>query len=241
MWRSELSEKDIQALSRFRFGLVPGGLPFADLLKPDELPGILDRVIERTGALNRRAGASLLIKRMSFYAVIHLYAMTALKKKVCADMNSIQLVEKDPSSSLWLPDFYFGSFLVEAEGGIRENWRDGVLQHVFAETLYPLIALLQKQTRLSKKIMWENIAVYVSWIYDEMMKSREVPLETAAKDRHYIFYEAAGDLFGTCENNPLSSYANVDKARTTCCLSYMLNGKGKKKCANCPLAGCNRK
>jgi len=232
----KLSEQDFQKLKEYRLSDTADGhsVDFSSMLDPAQLPGILAWLTGRIGAPNACVTSSILIKRIGFYAVIHLYAMSALEKKLNVDIRGLKLVDQT-DSNLWLPDFYFGDFDSEELGKDRDEWREWILTDVFARCLFPLIHLLKEQTRLSEKVMWENVAIYIHWIYGELMKDGEIEPRAKA-DYQYLFHKADGKLFGDYEENPLSPFARESGTeRKTCCLSYMLKRKEKRTCSTCPL------
>src|SRR5690625_349006 len=174
MLRSNLSEGEVQSLATFRFiEKKPKGSTFIhyiSLMQPAKVEEVLYLVQDKMGTPNYRVAASMLTKRMAFYAVIHLYAMTALEKRLCIQPEHVQLIEND-SSSLWLPDFYFGEMKVEEVGEDRSQARDEMMQHVFRDMLTPVVQLLSKQVKLPERVMWENIVHYSLWLYEDIMQT----------------------------------------------------------------------
>lgn len=232
---NKLSETELEKLKEYRLCISVDGQAthFEPLLDSKRLPETLSWLTGRIGAPNACVTSSILIKRMGFYAVLHFVAMTALEKKLNVDLKELMLVDQS-EDTLWLPDFYLGDFELEEARESRDEWRDSVLYDVFARCLSPLIHLLKEQTRLNEKVMWENIAIYIHWIYGKLMKDKEIEVRAAA-DYHYIFHEADGTLFGDDSKNPLSSFADSEGDRQTCCLSYMLRKQEKRTCKTCPL------
>ncbi|MFD1706453.1 IucA/IucC family C-terminal-domain containing protein [Siminovitchia sediminis] len=236
MWLNKLSDCDVQQLKKYRLADTADSesLDYSSLLDLKKLPETLLMLTGRIGAPNACVTSSILIKRMAFYAVIHIYAMTALGKKLKTEPSKLKLIDS-AQDDLWLPGFFMNPLEAEDPGENRDHWRDSIIREVFADGLTPLIYLLKEQTRLKEEVMWENIAVYVHWIFKEIEENHQLG-EQAAKDRQYIFLEAPGKLFGTV-HNPLTSFFQLSKkGRVTCCLSFMLRNREKKKCAACPLA-----
>lgn len=233
---TKLSEKDILELKEYRLTDIAEGhsIEFASLVDAKQLPGVLAWLTGRIGAPNACVTSSILIKRLGFYAVIHLYAMTALEQKLNVDLEELKLVDQI-GNDLWLPDFYLGDFGSEEPGRDHSSWREAVLINLFSHCLTPLVHLLREQTRLSEKVMWENIVIYIQWMYEKLMGDAEFQIRAEA-DYHYLFHEAAGNLFGDYEENPLSAFSREGGTeRKTCCLSYMLRRQEKKTCKICPL------
>ncbi|MCG3005583.1 hypothetical protein KZ291_33940, partial [Escherichia coli] len=62
---------------------------------------------------------------------------------------------------------------------------------------------LNQYTGISKRVLWENIAVYLLWLYDQLKEDNNVNQLQLEDDFTYLFYEAAGNQFGQYEVNPL--------------------------------------
>lgn len=245
MQRNELSEREINLLGKFRFTSKDDNdkpsIPYLTLVDPLQIKDVLKIISGKMGAPNQRVAASMLMKRMAFYAVIHLYAMSVLGKRLNVDLRNIKLVEND-SSNLWLPDFYLGPLNSEELVVKRTNSRDEIIREVFSECLDPLILVLSKEIRVSKRILWENIALYIYWLYEKVIVNAKGKV---AEDFTYIIHEAPGELFGTYKNNPLTEFDSIQtysqeagehiRVRKTCCLSHLLKGSGKSMCKTCPL------
>src|SRR5699024_4389221 len=132
------------------------------MLQRDGLVNVLGLISEQMGAPSNKVAASMLSKRMAFYAVIHLYTMCAFNQRLLFDLENVLLTDQ-PLSILWLPDFYLRNMKVEEELNGRRKWIDEIIWHVFKETLTPIVERLSEQVTLPKRVMWENIHQYVSW------------------------------------------------------------------------------
>ncbi|MFK4997309.1 hypothetical protein ACI2OX_06145 [Bacillus sp. N9] len=77
-------QSEWELLRKFRFTLDYQEnkpiIQYVDLLKPLHLRSILNDISKKIGAPSDRVAASILIKRLAFYAVIHFYAMTVMGK-----------------------------------------------------------------------------------------------------------------------------------------------------------------
>ncbi len=239
MSHNRLSHQEIQKLKEYRLAATDASesVDYASLLDEKRLPAFLAWLTGRSGAPNACVTSSILTKRMGFYAVIHLYAMTALEKKLNVDLQGLKLVDQS-GDGLWIPDFFLGDVDVIEPREDRNEWRDAVLEELFAHCITPLIQLLKEQTRLSEKVMWENIAIYIHWIYEILIDGEF--RDRAKVDYCYLFHEAPGKLFGPYEENPLIPFAKrAGGRRKTCCLSYMLRKQEKRTCSTCPFGACN--
>lgn len=246
MQRIELNESEIKSLRQFRFTSNDDGkssISYLTLIDPLQIKDVLEKTRKKLGAPNQRVAASLLMKRMAFYAVIHLYAMSAMEKRLIVDVKNMKLIDNE-STDLWLPEFYLGPFKIEKIGENRIHLRDEVIHEVFSKCLNPLVLLLSKDKRLSKRILWENIALYIFWLYEKVIGAVNIESKVA-EDFTYIIHEAPGELFGSYKNNPITEFAGkqiyIEEAgeeiriRKTCCLSHLLKGSEKSMCKTCPL------
>lgn len=250
MLRSELSKGEVQSLATFRFiekkPKESTFIHYTSLMQPAKVKEILYLVQDKMGTPNFRVAASMLTKRMAFYAVIHLYAMTALGKRLCINPEHVQLIEND-SSSLWLPDFYFEEMKVEEVGEDRSQAREEMMQHVFRNMLTPVVQLLSRQVKLPERVMWENIVHYIFWLYEDILQTAQAAelKKRAREDFYYIIHKAHGNLFGSYERNPLTPFDRdlvfnealnePVRIRKTCCLAYLLDENEEKMCTTCPI------
>lgn len=250
---SNLTDNEANELSKFRFinqiSEGRGSIAVIELFDHTTLIEHLNNIGKLIGSPTQRVTASLLTKRMAFYAVIHLYTMSVLNKRLNVDIKKMKLVEKE-NDLLWLPDFYLGDCIVSESYGNRTQWRETIVEDLFTHFFHPLIEALREATRFSKMVMWENIAIYIFWLYETIMKEeKDIEIKQRAEDDfRYILQEAEGSLFGPYLQNPLARF-NGEKiyreefnewirVRKTCCLSNLLNAKDGKRCKTCP-NGCN--
>ncbi|MGV3466689.1 MAG: IucA/IucC family C-terminal-domain containing protein [Heyndrickxia sp.] len=248
-----LTAMEVNELSRFRFtNQITGGrrnIAVIELLDQVSLHNHLNNIGKQIGSPTQRVTASLLTKRMAFYAVIHLYTMSVLNKRLNVDIKEMKLVEKE-DDSLWLPDFYLGNFVITELYDNRNQWRATIVENLFAHFFHPLIEALREATRFSKMVMWENIAIYVFWLYESLLKEekdKEI-IQRIEDDFCFIMQKAEGALFGPYIQNPLARFDREKtyreeinewiRVRKTCCLSNLLEAKDGKRCSTCP-NGCN--
>ncbi|RHW37685.1 hypothetical protein D1B33_08120 [Lysinibacillus yapensis] len=249
-----LDKSEIEQLRQFRF---------ATEVEPSELSIDLNRLIDETvlfgylenlgphiGSPCLKVTASIFVKRYAFLAVIYLYAITAWNKKSDISFENI-ILQTEKEADVWLPTFYFRSRKVEEVKGSRSEWREEALEELFSKNIHLLIEQLFKVTKQSKLILWENIAIYIFWLYETVLaKSEDKTIRDQAKqDFDFLLYEAPGSLFGNHPTNPIKRfYVNkryVDhlqeevRVRTTCCFSNLLKGE-TKQCKTCPQI-CNIK
>ncbi|MFJ7728415.1 siderophore-iron reductase FhuF [Neobacillus sp. NPDC097160] len=237
-----LSEPERIQLEKYRYksGLEQS-FPVAELLDESFLKDFLKSLSDTLGAPNEKITASIFIKRYAFLAVMSLYAMTAWNKQLDVSLDNV-LMEKAESGENWLPAFSLKDATVKDldPNENRSEWRKLVLKDLFANHIYPIIAKLEKSFGISKLILWENIAVYLFWLYESELKDSEN--DNVTDDFRFLLFEAEGQLFGANNLNPLQKYFSEKmylperdeevRIRKTCCFSYQL--PAGKRCKTCP-------
>ncbi|MEH7440799.1 siderophore-iron reductase FhuF [Bacillus sp. JJ1122] len=245
--KAELTADEIKELSKFRFAAeLPDGvtpIAFTSLLEESSMNNLLRKLEAEMSAPDLKTTASVWMKRHAFLAVIYLYAMSVFNKQLNAAPDSLLLVEMK-KDGLWLPDFYFKSksALICSDEG-RNEWRREAVRHLFMDNIFPVMEALGKAAKISKLILWENVAVYIYWLYEKVVAEHadEAIKARAAEDFDYVIQLAPGSLFGNYHQNPLARYhaepdyqedADFVRVRKTCCFTYKLNAKGY--CKTCP-------
>jgi len=251
---ASLSESLIQELKEMRLTTekIDSSLSVQvkDLLDEKVLCEYLKLVRRHIDASNDKVTGSIFIKRYAFLAVMYLYTMTSINEKLLISFDNLS-IETDEKTDVWLPSFYFSRIESEAVWQDREAWRRSCLEALFKEHLYPLINCVAKTTKVSKLVLWENIAIYIFWLYETVLQREEITKdikEQAKDDFHFIIFQAEGELFGNYHENPLKRfykekiyYEEIDKElrqRTSCCFAYLT--KSKQHCSTCPCVFGNR-
>lgn len=247
---NQLTEQEICTLNEMRFTVecVKSELSIGmeSFLGDDtDFYKFLELLGGKIGSTNDKVTASIFIKRYAFLVVISLYAMTAWNKRLNVKVNNIVLVSNE-QDEMWLPSFQFADLsFAEANPVNREEWRRETLKLLFAENLFPVMDRLMKTTKISKYILWENIAVYIFWLYENVFKDLEDDTikNQAVEDFNFIIKQAPGELFGGYNQNPLARYFTNPifipeynkevRVRKTCCFSCELT-KHSKRCNTCP-------
>ncbi|MEK4230820.1 IucA/IucC family C-terminal-domain containing protein [Solibacillus sp. FSL H8-0538] len=190
------------------------------------------------GATNIKVAASIFIKRYAFLSVIYLYTMTN-NKRLNISFDNVSLETKD-SNEIWLPFFYFHHLEVQALEGNRQEWRASCIELLFKEHISPILDILSNVTKVSKLVLWENIAVYIFWLYETVILEEEISrniVKRAQEDFQYIISSPSSKLFGDYSENPLARYykgevRTICRNRITCCYSHLT--KSQKYCKTCP-------
>ncbi|MGD6817272.1 (2Fe-2S)-binding protein [Metabacillus sp. 84] len=248
---AKFTEAELAELERFRLGRKRWSSSLSaevkNLLDPDQLKAYLDKVKPKIDAPDRKTAVSMLLKRYGFLAALTLYSMTVFGKAPRLSPENLSL-ETDDQDPLWLPFFYFHELDASSpdQNHSRTEWRDAVHRELFAENIALLIKTANKNTGISKWILWENICIYIRWMYENLMKSVPEGLskEQIEEDFQYTVSEADGSLFGDFHFNPLKRYdGNMEiqpetgqeiRMRRTCCLFY-LTSEREARCKTCPV------
>lgn len=246
----KLENKEIEELSKYRFAFSKHrsdlSVEMEELLEAETLQRFLFMVQEKLNGPLHAAG-SLFIKRYAFLAALVLYAMTVFDKALNANIYNISL-EIDDNDPFWQPRFYFKSQEIKKAPEDRKTWRDLILTSLFQNNISKLIQIISKEAKISKATLWENIAVYIFWMYETLLaeSKHENIHEKMKEDFVYCVLQADGRLFGEYPKNPLAkfygpkTYCKQDnqyiRKRKTCCLFYLTN-KESRRCSTCPKDG----
>ncbi|PLT28619.1 IucA/IucC family C-terminal-domain containing protein [Peribacillus deserti] len=245
---NKLTKAELEGLASFRLTekAYKSALSFSikDLLIENRRMEIIAAAADLMQAPNKMVAASILTKRLAFVPAIALYAFFSWDKRLNISVDNIY-VETQNTEAVWLPEFRLietGCELVDH----RETEREMLCTSIFADLMDPIMSSLNEETRLSKYIMWENVSVYIFWLF-EKLRQEESSVEGLQKlkdDFEYVTANAAGDVFGAYRDNPIKRYRlfkNTNendhsdiRYRTTCCFSYMLTGSAGKRCKTCP-------
>ncbi|MGG4488521.1 IucA/IucC family C-terminal-domain containing protein [Metabacillus idriensis] len=242
---NDFTKEELDYLSRFRLSLERNESVLtadaADLLNSDLLSRYLMKIQPRIHSDRLNVTGSMLVKRYAFLAAMALFSMTVFGKKLNTDPANLSLVTDD-EDPLWLPSFYFHSLECIPASKNRGAWRDELLSDLFRDHISKLISIVAKEARISKLILWENVVLYVVWMYDTLLanKPEYVTIEQIQADYLYVVKEADGELFGEGMKNPFLPFyresgqaAEAPKLRQTCCLYYLTSEK-RDRCSTCP-------
>ena len=236
-------EAILEQLHRFRLTTEkmdsPLSIEVKSLLDEQQLEKYLESLGHHIETTDRKVAASIFVKRYAFLAVIYLYAMTSWDEKLNIAYENLS-IETDEQNKLWLPGFHFHDFQFESRQNDRKEWRKKCIEDLFKNHITPILDLLSQTTRVSKLILFENIAVYIFWLYEKVFMEEGTPadiVDRSKEDFQYILYEAEGSLFGNDDVNPLVRYyqkvdPNEVRKRSTCCYSYLTDKN--EYCSTCP-------
>ncbi|MBS8265935.1 hypothetical protein DYI25_16025 [Mesobacillus boroniphilus] len=247
---AELTQNEIAILANYRFVVAEPEkdvqIDFRPFLDEATMGVYLKRFNKGLKAPDMKTAASVFMKRHAFLAVLYLYSMSVFNKKLNVSPGNIILADaiKD---GLWLPEFYLKNKSTDVcpAAGKREEWRMEAVRHLFVDNLFPVMDAISKSAKISKLILWENVAVYIFWLYEKILSQTEDHdvKARAAEDFSFLVKSAPGKLFGRHHNNPIARFYSEPvyleetdsyiRLRKTCCFSYMLKEKGSY-CKTCP-------
>ena len=120
--------------------------------------------------------------------------MSAWNEKLSISYENVS-IETDDNETLWLPSFHFANLKTETFEEDRDKWRKTCIESLFKVHFFPLIDFLARTTKVSKLILWENIAVYIYWFYETVLVEegiQETVKSRAKEDFQFIIFHASG-------------------------------------------------
>lgn len=221
-------------------------LPFTDLLDLDKSQAYLEKVSKIYETDSSVATVSMFAKRYAYLVIAaNLYAISYFNKAYNLELENGDM-ESEYHGGAWLPKARLKDWtLTEPVPGRRAEWRDEVLERMFAGNLSRVWAALAKHAKVPKSILWENTAIYVYWLYEKNFGEGANPKQQQQleEDYHYLLHGAPAHLFGE-KRNPLiqfnspkiarSGYEQPLRVRKTCCFYYITSDKQDDYCSTCP-------
>ncbi|MGM0845807.1 MAG: IucA/IucC family C-terminal-domain containing protein [Bacillota bacterium] len=222
----------------------------SQLLNEEGLNKFLQKYSDKIGSEDKKVLSSILLKRYAFLAVISMFSLSVFNKRLNVSPENVFLADGE-KNGLWLPGFYFQDHAAEPVTD-RETVRADAAKDIFRNHLFPLIETVKKAGKLSNLIAWENVAIYLFWVYEGLIEQEELKHVRVRmeEDFHWLLEEDNAALFGPYHQNPLARYHgekqyvaeqdSVLRVRKTCCFSYQLRGGESHRCSTCPQT-CNVK
>lgn len=214
-------------------------IEMSDLLNEEKCRVFLQKLMLEIKAPNLSVAASMFSKRYAYLIVAStLFSMVEHNRVLKIPVNACGL-SKERELCIQLEC----CSLEETTNLKREQWREDVLRFLFSEHITPVINILQKTSRLSPLVLWENIAIRINSIYRKML-STDLDfdkIEHLNSDFQFL-KNAQGDLFNLKEN-PIKQYLKIglelkqNPYRRTCCMYYLLeeDAEGIGYCGVCPI------
>ncbi|MFC5652654.1 IucA/IucC family C-terminal-domain containing protein [Paenibacillus solisilvae] len=221
-------------------------ISMADLVDEAKCAAYLDRLTGALGSPSRMITASQFAKRYAFLAAApSLYAMTVFDKGLDLSLKNCHLVA--PEGQLGAAGLSLADLQVTVPtAGNRAEWRQGLINGLFADNLAPVLRTLSQAANIPMAILWENTAVRVYSLYEKRIAERadsEAQSRSRAQDDYeYLVRQAPAALFGEKEN-PLATFFGTAKTdsstpssariRKTCCFYYEVSSI-REYCSACP-------
>ncbi|TKI68083.1 hypothetical protein FC756_11290 [Lysinibacillus mangiferihumi] len=222
----------------------PYSISSKDLLYEEHCRQYLQTISPIFNSTSLITTASLFAKRYSVLTMAApLFAMSMLQKGINAAIDNVR-VESSYQEDLWLPKIALADAQVFLPIS-RAEWRDQILQSLFADNMAKVWKALSTTAKVSKAVLWEHAAMYVHWFYETQFRQGASEREIAflEEDYHYIMTEAPGEIFGE-RKNPFTRYntpkvmtRGTDKPirlRKTCCYYYLTSEEEHDYCISCP-------
>ncbi|MBU1294880.1 MAG: (2Fe-2S)-binding protein [Gammaproteobacteria bacterium] len=251
--KHDLLAEEWEVLAAFGLKLYQEDEPLAidssKLLDDDLCLETLHNIMPELGAPNLKVTASLVIKRVAFLTLAPvLYAMSSFDKGLDASLEN-SVFEYPLENKMWLSKMPLKMTEVSVWKGSdkedRNAWRNEILSKVFLGHLTLLVEQFYRLTKVSRRILWENVAVRVFSIYEQriLVNVVEEMRSKAQADYAYLLDKSTTDLFGLNEN-PLTAFyrdkqltalsENPIRVRRTCCFYYQAT-EPPVYCGSCPL------
>ncbi|WP_421848103.1 IucA/IucC family C-terminal-domain containing protein [Marinomonas sp.] len=209
----------------------------------------LQKIMPELGSPNLKVTASLVMKRIAFLTLAPvLYAMSGFDKGLDASIEN-SVFEYPLENKMWLSKMPLKTTEVSVWKGSdqedRNAWRDEILSKVFSGHLTLLVEQFYRLTKVSRRVLWENVAVRVFSIYEQRIlpSIAEEKRVVAEADYVYLLDKTSTQLFGL-EENPLTLFyrekqltalsENPIRLRRTCCFYYQAT-EPPVYCGSCPL------
>ncbi|GEL78219.1 IucA/IucC family C-terminal-domain containing protein [Tenuibacillus multivorans] len=184
---------------------------------------------------------SQLMKRLGFNIVLPtLYLMTVHDMKLDMDFKRAGIVPNTVGDK-WLPNLYLKDFHVESiVTSEREDVRQAITEDLF-QKMDQLVQAVSNVSRVPKPNLWENIAIYVYWLYEKKLKEdrfRDVANQVG-DDYSFLIRGLSADVFADNCNQLTNFYwgrrvkDDGTRIRRTCCFYYGANSD-RKCCSTCP-------
>lgn len=168
-----LNKKEQQALAeKFRATFIQTSayeMKIADLADERKMESALSFIQDKIEAPNLRVVASIFAKRLGFVAAGCLYAFSVCQKRV--DVQRLSLQAECEDDGLWLPQVYYPEqAITQVDVANRNEERKEIVTELLSEGFESIWNPLNQYTGISKRVLWENIAVYLLWLYDQLKK-----------------------------------------------------------------------
>lgn len=194
-------------------------IPLAELLEPARLEAVIDLYQSRFPGVDRRA-------LVSFWSLFYLSTL-GIGVMVAAVVYRVRLPLALEQLVLLQEPTGQPKALLLPHGGTRSQEPVGVemLQALLDDHCAPLIESIARGQKVSKRMLWTNLAVYLDWVIREIGAhlGEDAVRESQAALRAQAFADGMKNpLFGLLKTDPATS----EPLRKVCCLRYAISGVG---------------
>lgn len=220
--------------------------PLRDLLKEEPRIQALRQIKDCLGTANLSVASSMLVKRISFAILIPLALFSLYQKRIVSPTWNVALLTPSDTDSLWIPKIAMDlSEIQEVDSIRRSQERTELFCWIFQKHFSSWIQAIRSSVKISKITLWENVYVYIQWMYQSMLE--EIPSQEAKKrvEEDFLALVTDPELPLTLEGrNPFESFSQAALCRSaeepltrqTCCLAYLTSSR-PQHCKTCP-ASC---
>lgn len=220
--------------------------PLSDLLEEESRMQALRQIKDLLGTANLSVASSMLVKRFSFAFLIPLALFSLYQKKIVSPTWNVALLTPSDSDSIWVPNIAMDlSEIQDVDSIQRSQERTKLFRWMFQQHFSQWIQGIRMSVKISENTLWENVYVYIQWMYQSMIG--EVSSKEAKKqiEEDYLALVTDPDLPLTWEGrNPFVAFYETTLCRPkgepitrqTCCLAY-LTSRSHQHCKTCP-ASC---
>lgn len=246
MLKPLMDNKEKYLFENFRLTdqLPKDGITLGKLLNERTLMHYLNEISDDLGTDSVFVAASQFMKRMGYILTVpFLYSLTILDKKLTDHLSDSLIVSKVENQK-WMPNLYISEDSRLGTSIVSLNTRKEVINELF-EQITLLIDKVAKVSLVPKSILWENVAIYVYWLYETKLKEAEFLIyqHQIEQDFSYILHEMSAEIFQQ-HHNPIEYFhsqrqqndeeSSQPRMRKTCCFYYKTSQSNGKFCGGCP-------
>ncbi|WP_188208087.1 hypothetical protein [Alkalibacillus aidingensis] len=229
---------NIQVTELAGFRVVSAVESMDELLMPKHLFEDMDLLFKklstRIDAPNEKVLASMWMRRFAFLTVAQLFMFSKYRLVWTGDVSNVNLLDRKRNDQ-WLPD------IVLNDGEWKSSDQSEIcLNQILKQSGAKMIDQLHERTRVSKRILWENIWSYVIWMYSTKLMNHPDYELRARYDLGLLMndkvWQGAADysLFNEFADGQAIDHIFAHFKRMTCCLNLKTQSSGGKPCPYCP-------
>lgn len=212
----------------------------SDLVDEKRIYPLVQQLSNQLGTDLLPVTAAYLSKHYAYMLVVSvLYAMSVMNKGLDVSIENIRIHFRQESGNIvW--KLILNNWNISRPHINRESWREDIVRELFGN-IAQVWEALHKSTGASKRMMWENTASYVYWLYEDKLRDLPLDRKQVENDFHYLLNAPAEFFWETYQPLQRFYHSKINVAwtkqpvrmRKTCCLYYQLNSEGNC-CYTCP-------